>query len=131
LSLRDNRYWHWCPIVPTYAAVRDASGLRAAVVERSAEKPVDEHEKTAKAAHQVDALLGLYIHLTIFALVIALLLAVNWFVTPEAWWVQWVVIGWGIGVVGHALLIYGNMSNRSHFISRWRLRKIREFRERM
>jgi TRAP-type C4-dicarboxylate transport system permease small subunit len=89
---------------------------------------MDEHEKTAKAAQQVDAIIGFYIHLVIFVLVIALLFVVNWKATPELWWVQWPLLGWGIGVVAHALVVFGTSPS---FISSWRLRKIKEFKDRM
>jgi hypothetical protein len=93
--------------------------------------PVTEYEKTRKAAQLVEAMTGFYVHLFVFILVIALLLAVNWFATPDVWWVQWPFLGWGIGVAAHALLVYGNMPNRSNVIARWRLQKIRELRARM
>jgi hypothetical protein len=89
---------------------------------------MDEHEKAARAAKQVEALTGFYIHLIVFVLVIAVLLVVNWLATPDIWWVQWPFLGWGIGVVAHALVVYGSMPN---FITRWQLRKIKELKDRM
>ena len=38
---------------------------------------MNEHEKAAKAAQMVEAMTGFYIHFVVYALVIALLLAVN------------------------------------------------------
>ena len=64
---------------------------------------MNEHEKAAKAAQRVEAITGFYIHLVVFVLVMALLLAVNWLGTPDIWWVQWPFLGWGIGVLVHAL----------------------------
>lgn len=89
---------------------------------------MNELEKTEKAAKHVDALLGFYIHLVIFVLVNAVLLAVNWVASPDKWWVQWPFIGWGIGIVLHALLVFGSKPN---FIANWRLRKIKQMRDRM
>ena len=93
---------------------------------------MNEHEKAAKAAQQVEALTGFYVHFFIFLLVIALLLAVNWFATPDVWWVQWVILGWGIGVLAHGLFVFGTSSRSSgNWITRWQLRKIKELKDKM
>jgi hypothetical protein len=89
---------------------------------------MNEHEKTAKAAQQVEAIMGFYIHLVTFILVMASLLVVNWIATPDVWWVQWPFLGWGIGVVAHALFVFGSMPN---FITNWQLRKIKQLKDRM
>lgn len=89
---------------------------------------MNEQEKVAKAAEQVDAIIGFYIHFTIFIFVIAGLVVVNWLASPGVWWVQWPLLAWCIGVGGHALIVFGNMPN---FISNWRLRKIKQLRDRM
>jgi len=89
---------------------------------------MNEHEKIAKAARQVEAITGFYIHLFIFALVMMSLLIVNALATPALWWVQWPLLGWGIGVAAHALAVFGRLPN---VITRWQLRKIKELKERM
>ena len=57
------------------------------------------------AFNQVRKLKGFYIHLAQYVLVIALLTVINALTTPNHWWVQWVVMGWGIGVFFHWLQI--------------------------
>ena len=57
------------------------------------------------AFKQVRKLKGFYIHLANYVLVIAVLTVVNALTTPNRWWVQWVIIGWGIGVFFHWLQI--------------------------
>lgn len=89
---------------------------------------MDEHEKAARAAKQVEALTGFYIHFIVFVFVIAVLFVANWLATPGVWWVQWPLLGWGIGVVAHGLVVFGSMPN---FITRWQLRKIKELKDRM
>jgi hypothetical protein len=89
---------------------------------------VNEHEKTAKAAQQVEAIMGFYIHLFVFVLVIVALVIVNLLASPEVWWVQWVFLGWGIGVLAHALLVFGSTPN---VISNWQLRKIKALKDKM
>jgi hypothetical protein len=88
------------------------------------EAAMDEHERTVRAARQVDIRIGFYIHFVVFLLVCAGLVAVNWLTTPEIWWAQWPFLGWGIGVLGHALCAF--TGGGPNFISEWRLRKIRE-----
>jgi len=57
------------------------------------------------AFNQVRKLKDFYIHLANYVLVIAVLTVVNALTTPNRWWVQWVIIGWGIGVFSHWLEI--------------------------
>lgn len=87
---------------------------------------MDDPERFRKAQERVDALLGFYIHAVVFGLVMALLLAIN-VATADGWWVQWPFIGWGIGLAGHALAVYGRAP---HSIAQWRQRKIREVAQR-
>ncbi|PID51407.1 MAG: XRE family transcriptional regulator [Pasteurellales bacterium] len=44
-----------------------------------------------------------YIKLFIFTVVTSGLFLINLFVTPETWWVQWVFLGWGLGLIKRAL----------------------------
>ena len=57
------------------------------------------------AFNQVRKLKGFYIHLAQYVLVIALLTVINALTTPNRWWVQWVIMGWGVGVFFHWLQI--------------------------
>ena len=57
------------------------------------------------AFNQVRKLKGFYIHLAQYVLVVALLAVINALTTPNHWWVQWVVMGWGVGVFFHWLEI--------------------------
>ena len=57
------------------------------------------------AFNQVRKLKDFYIHLANYVLVVALLAVINALTTPNHWWVQWVVMGWGIGVFFHWLQI--------------------------
>ncbi len=61
-------------------------------------------------------------HLLIFAAVMALLLAIN-IATPGPWWIQWVFLGWGIGVAAHAASVFGI---GGWLGSGWEERKIKE-----
>jgi len=82
-----------------------------------------DRERLQRARERVAAIKGFYIHLAISLAVIVLLFVVD-FATGGGWWVQWVVLGWGIGVLAHALIVFGSSPK---FVSRWEERKIREY----
>lgn len=88
---------------------------------------LSEHEKTRAAAAYVDAQLGFYIHLVVYVLVIAMLVAINYRAGGE-WWAQWPAFGWGIGIVGHAIGVFGRSPS---IMADWRRRRIDEVRSRM
>jgi len=49
---------------------------------------------------------GFQIHLAVFVLVNALLAGLNLWQHPDKLWFYWVLIGWGLGLLGHAFLAY-------------------------
>ncbi len=74
------------------------------------------------ARRRVAEIEGFYMHLAAFLGVTLLLTALNANVGDE-WWVQWVWLGWGIGVVAHALAVY---ASKPQFLVNWERRKFRE-----
>jgi len=56
-----------------------------------------------RAAH---ARKGFYIHLTAFLVVNALLVAINLATSNGRLWFQWPLIGWGIGILAHAVVTF-------------------------
>jgi hypothetical protein len=48
---------------------------------------------------------GFRIHLIVYAAVNALLMAINLLSSSNALWFQWPLLGWGVGVSGHAFLV--------------------------
>ncbi len=77
-------------------------------------------DRTRAAAAYVDAKIGFYVHLAAYVLVNALLIFLNYREGGE-WWSVWPVIGWGLGILGHAFGVFGTTSPA--FV-RWRLRNI-------
>ena len=69
---------------------------------------------------------GFYIHLGVFIVVLASLLVVN-LATGDPWWVQWVLLGWGIGIAAHALAVFGAGSRA---VAEWERRKTKELMDR-
>lgn len=88
---------------------------------------MNEHDKIAIAKRKVEAMTGFYFHLATFVIVMAVLLLVNLFVSP-AWWVQWPFLGWGAGLVGHAVAVFGDTPD---FIRQWQAGKIEELKQKM
>lgn len=88
---------------------------------------MSEAQKIAKAKRQVELLTGFYIHAGVFAVMLAGLLLIN-LVSDSDWWVQWVVLGWGLGVALHALLAFGRLGER---IANWQMRKVYRLKSRM
>jgi len=87
-----------------------------------------EYLKTRRAAEAVAARMGFYVHAGVFAAVLALLAIVNLATAPDELWVHWVLLGWGLGVALHAVLVFGRWPRR---VQTWQLRKIRRLREQM
>lgn len=83
-----------------------------------------DREKFIKARQRVQELTGFWVHFTVFALVMALLFVIN--ATSDAstdWWVQWPLMGWGIGIAAHAWGVFAHMPD---LIARWQHRKLRQ-----
>ena len=81
-----------------------------------------DRKKFKSAIQRVEALKGFYIHLTVFVLVMTLLTLVN-VQDGDDWWVQWPLFGWGLGLIGHALAVFGRTPAA---IAAWEKRKLRE-----
>lgn len=81
-----------------------------------------EAQKLARARRRVEALSGFYIHAAVYVIVNAGLLLINVFTGPD-WWVQWVVAGWGVGLIAHGAVVYGINHPR---VAAWEERKVRE-----
>ncbi len=76
-----------------------------------------------QAKRHVARLRGFYAHAAVFVVVILLLLLID-ISGGGRWWVQWPLMGWGIGLAAHALYTFG-LGGR--FGAEWEERKIREW----
>lgn len=85
------------------------------------------NDLTARATEKVDDMIGFYVHAGIYAIVCFSLFLVN-FIADDVWWVQWVALGWGVGVAAHAAMVFAAGPG---YFARWRQRKIYEARERL
>jgi hypothetical protein len=48
-----------------------------------------------------------FIHFAVYLIVSVALAALNYTRNPDHLWFQWVALGWGIGVIGHAVRAFG------------------------
>ena len=90
---------------------------------------MDHHDKLLRAQRKVEEMTAFYVHLAVFVVVMALLVTVNAMtVAEDGWWVQWPLLGWGLGVLAHHWAVFGRTPA---VVTNWQLRKIRELKERM
>ncbi len=85
--------------------------------------PPPDEDRLARARRRLAALKGFYIHLFVFATVLAGLFIIN-LAAGGPWWVLWVLLGWGIGILAHAITVFGRTSQA---IADWEARKLRQF----
>lgn len=88
---------------------------------------LSEQQRIRDAEERVDAQIGFLIHLGVYAAVIALLVFLDWR-GGDDWWVHWPAVGWGLGLLFHATLVF---SSAPQALSRWRMRRIHEERRRL
>ena len=67
--------------------------------------PSRQAEEALALAH-VRSLKDLYIHITVYVVVMTLLLALNVFVTGGGLWAIYPALGWGLGLAFHALRVF-------------------------
>ena len=79
------------------------------------------------AKSRVGQLRGFYVHLTTFIVVNVFLLILNLLTSAGTLWFYWVTLGWGVGLVAHALQTYGAFTI---FGKDWEDRKIQQYMER-
>jgi 2TM domain len=85
-----------------------------------------EYERYQKASKQVREIKGFYGHLTSYVIVLAILIYLNLKYTPEYLWFIWTMLGWGIGLLSHAIRVF----NWFPFLNKeWEERKIKQFME--
>ena len=74
-----------------------------------------------QAIEYVKDLKGFYSHLTKYLVIITGLFIFNLIKSPDSMWVYWVIFGWGIGVLSHALSVFEIFS---FFGADWEKKKI-------
>jgi hypothetical protein len=85
-----------------------------------------ETDRYYQAQKKVKEIRGFYEHLTVFILVTLVLIVLNLMTSPEYLWFIWCVLGWGIGLIFHALKTFDCMP---FFNKEWEEQKIKEILE--
>jgi len=67
---------------------------------------MNNQEAYKQAKKRVEARYGFYIHLSVYLAVNLLLVIINLSSSSEGFWFQYPLLGWGIGVVFHALSVF-------------------------
>ena len=77
---------------------------------------------TVRAAqYRVARLKAFYIHLTVFVLVMLLLTVIN-LMNGAPYWVIWPFLGWGLGLIAYAAVLFGPVDRLTR---NWERRQIR------
>lgn len=79
-----------------------------------------ETERYQKARLHVRKLEGFWIHLAVFLVANTGLTTLNLVKHPDNYWFPWVLLGWGAGLLLHAVLVFGSGIARN-----WEERKIK------
>ena len=83
-------------------------------------------EKYEKAKKRVKELKGFYSHLASYVAVIPVLIFINLFFSPMHIWFYWPMLGWGVGLLFHAVGVF----NMFAFLGKeWEQNKINEILE--
>ena len=67
---------------------------------------MENQEAYQRARKRVEAKIGFYIHLSVYIVVSILLVIINLSTHSPYLWFKWPLIGWGIGVLFHALGVF-------------------------
>lgn len=86
---------------------------------------MDDQNRYEDAKKRVGELKEFYQHLLTYLVVNAFLIVVNRLTSPGYNWFIWPLLGWGIGLILHALTVFGHFWGKS-----WEERKIKEIMER-
>ena len=81
-----------------------------------------ESERYQSARKQVRDQRDFWVHLAVFSAVNTGLVTLNLVKSPKKLWVQWVLLGWGAGLLLNGFEVFGG-----DFSGNWEERKIQEF----
>jgi hypothetical protein len=75
------------------------------------------------AKKRVEELKGFYTHIAVYATFNLFLFMIDFLSNREHWWFYWPLLGWGIPLAIHAVVMFGI---EGRFGKRWEERKLRE-----
>lgn len=78
--------------------------MEGTTMSEQTETGITEDEK--RALQHVKELKCFYTHLIQFIAIVSALAFINYMIMPGYYWVIWVIIGWGAGVIAHGLSVF-------------------------
>ncbi|MCG9792421.1 2TM domain-containing protein [Flavobacterium algicola] len=90
------------------------------------ENKFEDQERYDRAKKQVEEIKGFYGNLVSYAGTIVLLMVINLLTSPGYLWFLWPMLGWGVGVLIHAVKVFNLLP---FFGKDWEERKLRKFME--
>jgi len=87
---------------------------------------MEEEESYKRAKKREGELRGFYEHLIAYVVVNIMLVIINLVTSPDTLWFYWVTVFWGIGVIWHAISVFGK---RGKLGKNWEEKKIKEIME--
>ncbi len=88
------------------------------------ENQYEEEERYYKARKQVERIKGFYGNLAAYIISNIGLLILNLATSPEYLWFFWPLLGWGIGVLVHGMIVFNYLP---FFNKDWEEQKIKEY----
>lgn len=67
---------------------------------------MDDSEAYQSARNRVEAKMGFFTHLSVYAAVILFLAILDFVTSPGVLWFYWPMLGWGVAVVIHAASVF-------------------------
>lgn len=77
-----------------------------------------------QALQRVRKIKRFYIGLFVFIMIISLLAVIDYLTSPDFWWVQWVILGWGGGLLIRALKTFDILP---FFNATWEKRQVEKY----
>ena len=71
---------------------------------------MEQDKSYEKAKNRAEAKLGFYIHLCIYIVGCIFFIVINRVSYPDDHWFWWPILGWGIGVIFHAMGVFVSTS---------------------
>lgn len=68
---------------------------------------LSQEEKYARAFKKVSARKSFYINVVNYFIVNLIMIVINYITDPGHWWFYWVTAIWGIGLIFHAVTVFG------------------------
>ena len=82
---------------------------------------MENKEVLRKVKRNVNAKLIFFLHLASYVIINALIVIINLITSPQYFWFKWPLLGWGVGIFFHALIIlvfYGKSSLKERMIKK-------------